>query len=206
MKTPILLFVSMLCISCGLKYNGIDISHHNSVDWEAVQRDTCVKFCYLKVTEGSSAVDFLHRSHLRNAKKAGLKVGLYHYFSTGSSGKTQFEHFNRYLKAYPWDLIPMVDLEDDVNDFSDLSKVKPILIEFLDSFYQEYGYLPVVYYGDLNGFRLRPTARKCKSWYRTLWWYRFLPAKFQQVAVESKYGGPIDLDYCKDLDYLLVEK
>ena len=38
MRIPLLFFLSLFCVSCGLKYNGIDISHHNAVDWEAVKR------------------------------------------------------------------------------------------------------------------------------------------------------------------------
>lgn len=205
MRIPIVLLVSFLCISCNLKYNGIDVSHHNAVNWSAVQRDTCVKFCYIKSTEGSTHVDNRYRSHVKNAKKANLKIGLYHYLSTHSSGKAQFESFNRCLKANQWDLIPAVDIEDDGNDFSDLSKVKTILKDFLDSFYQAYGYFPIVYYGDLNGYRLMPTAKGCKSWCRTLGFSHILPGRFQQVAVELKYGGKIDLNYCKDLDYILVK-
>ena len=205
MRKLTVLFVAFLCISCNLKYNGIDVSHHNSVDWTAVQRDTCVKFCYIKSTEGSTHVDKSYRSHLKNAKKANLKVGLYHYLSTHSSGKKQFDNFNRSLKAHQWDLIPAVDIEDDGNDFSDLSKVKTILKDFLDSFYQEYGFLPIVYYGDFRGFRLKPTAKGCKSWFRTLGFSPLLPGRFQQVAVESKYGGMIDLNYCKGIDYILLQ-
>ena len=134
-----------------------------------------------------------------------LKVGLYHYLSTRSSGENQFENFNRSLKAHQWDLIPAVDIEGDGNDFSDLGRVRIILKDFLDSFYKEYGYLPVVYYGDVKGYRLKRTAKGCKSWFRTLSFSPLLPCRFQQVAVKSKFGGEIDLNYCKGLDYILSE-
>ena len=205
MRIPLLFFLSLFCVSCGLKYNGIDISHHNAVDWEAVKRDSNVQFCYVKCSEGSTHVDNRYKAHLKNAKDAGLKVGLYHYLSTKSSGKAQFEHFDRQLKAHQWDLIPVVDVEDDGNDFSDVSRVRAILKEFIDSFYKEYGFLPIVYYGDFNGYKTMPAAWKCKSWHRTLDYSHVFPFKFRQVAVESKYGGPIDLNYCKNLDYILVK-
>jgi Lyzozyme M1 (1,4-beta-N-acetylmuramidase) len=199
----LLLFV--ICTACGRNYNGMDISHHNAVNWDAVKNDGNLEFCYIKSTEGSTLTDRRCRAHLRKAKDAGLKVGLYHYFSSHSSGKTQFENFNKCLQAHQWDLIPVVDIETPGNDFSDIRKLKTILSEFLDAFHAEYDYYPIVYYGDLNAYRLCGTAKKCKSWYRTVHFSQFLPPVcFQQVAVAEKYGDQVDLNYCKNLDYILV--
>ena len=187
-------------------YNGMDISHHNSIDWNAVKADENLQFCYIKSTEGSTFIDRRYQSHLRRAKEADLKVGLYHYFSSHSSGQAQFEHFDRCLKAHSWDLIPVIDLETPGNDFSDIGRLKTILADFLEAFYREYGYHPVVYFGDANAYKLLPTARGCKFWFRTVGFSRLVPrGLFQQVAVASKYNGQVDLNYCKDLEYILVK-
>ena len=188
-------------------YNGMDISHHNSIDWNAVKADENLQFCYIKSTEGSTFIDRRYQAHLRRAKEAHLKVGLYHYFSSHSSGRAQFEHFDRCLKAHSWDLIPVIDLETPGNDFSDIGRLKTILADFLEAFYREYGYHPVVYFGDANAYKLLQTARGCKFWFRTVGFSRLVPAGlFQQVAVAPKYNGQVDLNYCKDLNYILAKR
>ena len=194
-------------MACGKNYNGIDISHHNSIDWNAVKDDENIKFCYIKSTQGSSHVDDRYQDHMRKAKDACLKVGLYHYFSSHTPGETQFENFNKCLRTFQWDLIPVIDIETPDNDFSDIRGLKTILSDFLEAFYTEYNYYPIVYYGDLNAYRLFGTTIKCRSWFRTLDFSWFLPfVCFQQVAEAEKFNGRIDLDYCKNLDYILVKQ
>jgi len=62
---------------------GIDVSHHNSfINWEQL-RDENVTFVYLKSTEGMSHKDKNYKSNYRAAKTAGLKVGTYHFTSSG---------------------------------------------------------------------------------------------------------------------------
>lgn len=202
----IVLLVFIICISCSRNYNGIDISHHNAVDWDSVKSDGNLEFCYIKSTEGSTHVDNRYRKHLQKAKDARLKVGLYHYFSSHSSGKTQFDNFNKCLKAHQWDLIPVIDIETPGNDFSDIKKLKTILSDFLEAFHSEYNFYPIVYYGDFNSYKLFGTAIMCKSWFRTVHFSQFLPPVcFQQVAVASRYNDLVDLNYCRNLDYILVK-
>ncbi len=146
MRRVFLLIFTVFCISCGKYYNGIDISHHNVIDWNAIKSDESLQFCYIKSTEGSTHVDNRYRAHLRKAKDACLKVGLYHYFSSHSSGKTQFDNFNKCLEAHQWDLIPVIDIETPGNDFSDIRALKTILSDFLEAFHAEYNYYPIVSY------------------------------------------------------------
>lgn len=39
------------------QYNGVDISRHNHVKWEALSSDSNIEFCYIKATEGKSYKD-----------------------------------------------------------------------------------------------------------------------------------------------------
>lgn len=61
-------------------FNGIDISHHNRVDWEKIKENEAIKFCYIKATEGKSFRDPMCHKHAKHARENGLHVGLYHYF------------------------------------------------------------------------------------------------------------------------------
>ena len=101
----------------------------------------------------------------------------------------------------------MIDIETPGNDFSDIRALKTILSDFLEAFYAEYNYYPIVYYGDFNSYKLLGTAIKCKSWFRTVHFSQFLPPVcFQQVAVASRYNDLVDLNYCRNLDYILVKQ
>ena len=70
----IVLLLFVICTACGRDYNGMDISHHNAVNWDAVKSDGNLEFCYIKSTEGSTLTDRRCRAHLRKAKDAGLKA------------------------------------------------------------------------------------------------------------------------------------
>ena len=91
----------------------IDVSHHQGhIEWLTVCQDTNLKFVYIKATEGATYTDPKYDYNIKEARKAGLKVGAYHYFRTTSSVKEQFQNFK---KAYPKetaDLIPMIDVEN----------------------------------------------------------------------------------------------
>ena len=64
-----------------------------------------------------------------------------------------------------------------------------------------------MYFGDANAYKLLPTARGCKFWFRTVGFSRLVPTSlFQQVAVAPKYNGQVDLNYCKDLNYILAKR
>ena len=56
----LLLLVGMLFYALSSyvpEYNGIDVSHHNRVNWERIKKNEAIKFCYIKATEGKSFRD-----------------------------------------------------------------------------------------------------------------------------------------------------
>ena len=57
---PLLLLIGMLFYALNSyvpEYNGIDVSHHNRVNWERIKKNEAIKFCYIKATEGKSFRD-----------------------------------------------------------------------------------------------------------------------------------------------------
>ena len=54
-----------LYVNCSYvpEFNGIDISHHNRMDWKKIKADEDIKFCYIKATEGKSFRDPMCRKH-----------------------------------------------------------------------------------------------------------------------------------------------
>ena len=68
---PLLLLIGMLfyALSSYLpEYNGIDVSHHNRVNWERIKKNEAIKFCYIKATEGNrSATQCVISTHNAHA-------------------------------------------------------------------------------------------------------------------------------------------
>ena len=72
-------------------YDGIDVSKHNGIiKWNEVAKDKKIQFVYVRATVGKGHVDRLYRRNVNGARKAGLNVGSYHFFTARSSATAQF--------------------------------------------------------------------------------------------------------------------
>jgi lysozyme len=192
---------------------GVDVSNHQgSIDWQRV-RSAGYSFAYVKASEGRTFTDPEFATLSAGARRAGLRVGAYHYFTFCSDGAAQAE---RFLAAsggrVAGDLPPVVDLE-----FGGNCSRRPTPEEF-DREYAAFdakvtaafGRPPVLYLpsdfadryltgAQQRGSRLagrelwvretlgRPSGR-CERW--TFWQYS---ARGQVDGID----GPVDLDvYC----------
>lgn len=111
---------------------GIDISHHNGpVDFEAVKADS-VTFVIIKATDGVGDTDprFIH--NLNGARKAGLDIGVYHYFRYHRDGTEQANSLLETVEGLDIDLPLIIDVEDNDNDRSRRSLVAPNLRKMVD--------------------------------------------------------------------------
>ena len=62
---------------------GVDVSHHqDDIDWPKVSQSN-VRFAYIKATEGGDYVDPKFTDNWKQARAAGLAVGVYHFFKIG---------------------------------------------------------------------------------------------------------------------------
>lgn len=127
---------------------GVDISHYQGdVDMDRLA-DQGVDFLYIKATEGTDYVDERYDTNARNAKKAGLLSGAYHFFVFDSEGKSQAEHFIDVIGRQNERLVPTVDIEyygDKHKNKPDVKKVRQSLQECLDVLEDEYEQKPVIY-------------------------------------------------------------
>jgi lysozyme len=90
---------------------GIDVSHYQgSIDWRSVAGDG-VSFAYIKATEGVYLRDARFARNWRRARRAGLRVGAYHYFIFCRSGRAQAHNFLAVAGRRGSSLPPAVDLE-----------------------------------------------------------------------------------------------
>ncbi|MGY0040884.1 GH25 family lysozyme [Pedobacter sp. NJ-S-72] len=83
--------------------HGIDVSYYQGkIDWNKVKAmkedDVSIKFAFIKATEGVSSVDPYFQRNWREAPKAGIICGAYHYFIPKKSGLWQARFFLQTVK------------------------------------------------------------------------------------------------------------
>ncbi|HQP05042.1 MAG TPA: GH25 family lysozyme [Bacteroidales bacterium] len=124
---------------------GIDISHHQkSVDWELLVEKNKPDFIFLKATEGSSHTDSKYSEYAAEARKQGIPVGAYHFFSYNSSGKQQASNFIKTARLSKGDLFPVLDVEFRKN-MKDRKWIIAEISSFCKEIKKEYGVNPIIY-------------------------------------------------------------
>lgn len=185
------------------EFNGIDISHHNRMDRKKIKADKAIKFCYIKGTEGKSFRAPMCRNHAKRAHENGLLVGLYHYFRTDVSAEEQFENFKRVYDSVPSELIPVIDVEENGNNFRNVANLNRKLEQLIALFEREYGQKPIIYLGSFCCWKVIPTVYDSPIWLRFLRVYHIIPnAAIKQTAVIDN----LDRNYCKDIDAIVLKK
>jgi len=96
--------------------HGIDVSYYQGkIDWHKVkamkEEDVKIKFAFIKATEGVLLVDPYFQRNWREAPKAGIVVGAYHFFRPEKSGRWQARFFLQNAKPEKGDLPLVVDIE-----------------------------------------------------------------------------------------------
>ena len=122
---------------------GIDVSHYqHTVDWQAVARAD-IAYAYMKATEGVSLIDDQYVRNITEARKAGIKVGSYHFFRAHLSVEEQFKNMTSMVKKEEQDLLPIVDVEQ--TNRCSTSVLVARLKKFLELLTQHYGKKPILY-------------------------------------------------------------
>ena len=125
---------------------GIDVSHYQGrIDWEDVATDKKITFVYVKATEGANLVDEFYLRNLYGAKRVGIPVGSYHFFSPSVSALVQLENFRSTVDPRQQDLIPIVDVEK--RGKGSLVQFQKSLKAFLDGVERMFGVKPIIYTG-----------------------------------------------------------
>lgn len=148
MKMPKLSLLFLFCLLTTFcfsqNYDGIDVSHHQKqINWKKVAQNKNIQFVYLKATEGATYVDPNFHRNAKNAIANGLKVGVYHYFRMTSSATAQFKNFQKAYEAYDFQLLPMVDVEQQ--DGKPIKIYRDSLRRFISLIEEAYGVSPVIY-------------------------------------------------------------
>ncbi len=153
---------------------GIDLSRHQhekgkrkyGIDWSRLRItslgggsrrvqgkvDYPVSFAYIKATEGKTVYNKYYPSDLRQARKHGVAVGSYHFFSTRTSGAQQAAYFLKMAWIAPNDLPPVLDLEPTDKQIRDMGGDAALfrqVMAWLRIVEQRHGKKPILYVGQL---------------------------------------------------------
>jgi len=130
--------------------HGIDVSsYQGKIDWKkvkAMREDSVhITFAFIKATEGVSSVDSYFQRNWREAPKAGIICGAYHYFIPRKSGLWQARFFLQTVKFEEGDLPPVVDVEDLSSQSPE--KMRKELSDFIQHVEKKTGVKPIIYSG-----------------------------------------------------------
>ncbi|MGH1468878.1 MAG: GH25 family lysozyme [Bdellovibrionales bacterium] len=151
--------------------SGLDVSHHQGdIDWKLVGKSH-FKFVYIKSTEGASFKDKNFLKNYAGAKKEGLLVGGYHFWTFCKTAEEQIKNLKDTVPHSIGDMVPAIDIESaygcGLDDASarlskDLEKLNAKILA-------TYGELPVVY-TTREFAKLHPEIFKFKNifWLRSL--------------------------------------
>lgn len=123
--------------------HGIDVSHHNDVDWKQLERFDKLQFMYAKATEGATFQDDKFEFHRQFAKDHNLKFGGYHMLTTTSSVADQFNNFKTI--AGRCDCLPMLDVEGWRIHQLDTLELQSLVDEWISCCQKEWNVKPIIY-------------------------------------------------------------
>ena len=183
------------------------------------QVDYPVSFAYIKATEGKTVFNKYYPSDLRQARRHGIAVGSYHFFSTRTSGAQQAAYFLKMAWIAPTDLPPVLDLEPTDKQLRDMGGDEALfrqVIAWLRIVEQRRGKKPILYVGQLfvnNHLKHAPAALRgydvwiarygeFKPYVRLLHWQLTPYGRVRGIHGEvdvNVYNGSKEefLNYCK---------
>jgi len=130
----------------GRKLWGIDISKYQSnINWNLMVRKNKPDFVFVKVTEGTTIVDKMYRSHKRNLEKHDIPHGAYHFMSFSSSGRRQAQKFIRYAGLKKGNMVPVLDVEYTRRRMPSKRKVLREIRAYCKTIEKHYGVKPIIY-------------------------------------------------------------
>lgn len=90
----------------------IDISEHNTILSIDAVKDSNLKGVIMKATEGTTYIDHVV-DIFYNTLKGKNNIGFYHYLTSSSSPITQAQNFWNKIKDKQYQIIPVLDVEQD---------------------------------------------------------------------------------------------
>lgn len=144
---------------------GIDVSHYqSSINWEILGQQK-PNFMFIKASEGATFQDMTYLVNYNEARKRGILVGSYHFFSYKVSGIEQANNFLAIALHKDSDLLPVLDAEF-TRKMPKKDWVVKELANFVNTIYEKLGHYPIVYCNNryFNLYLKEHLQDKCKLW------------------------------------------
>jgi len=126
---------------------GIDISHHQNVNWEVLVERNKPGFIFMKATEGTTHSDSKYKEYRKKAAEHNITSGAYHFFSYTSPGITQAQHFIKQAQLQPGDILPVLDIEYRKNGgiMPSAETIQREVFAFCREILRHFGHKPIIY-------------------------------------------------------------
>ncbi len=150
---------------------GIDISRHQhekgkkryAINWSQLRISSLgtkskkrisgevnypISFCFVKSTEGTTIRNAYYAADCRAARRQGIHVGSYHFFSLKSAARDQANAFLRYSSFPKGDLPPVLDVEPtnaQIRAYGGTEKLLAAVRTWLHAVEQRVGVRPILY-------------------------------------------------------------
>ena len=204
---------------------GIDISRHQhekgrhryGINWRQMeitsfgQRHNIeghtfpVSFVYIKATEGTTIRNRYFTADYQQARKHGIKVGAYHFFSLSSSAADQARYFLRHTILRPGDFPPVLDVEPSESQIRKIGGDEELMKrirQWLQFVEQHTGKRPILYVSQSFIRNHMKDAHDIKKNYN-VWIARYSQYRpdvkllFWQLCADGKVNGitgPVDVN------------
>ena len=182
-----------------IHWNKMRITHLGNMSKKNISGtvDYPVSFVFIKCTEGSSVKNQHYAADYRAARRHGIPVGTYHFFSVRTTATSQAYYFlnNTYLNK--GDLPPVLDVEPTRKQVEELGGVQELftrLRTWLKIVEQRAGVKPILYVNQNFVNRYLPEAPDIKRNYR-VWIARYGDYKpdvrlaFWQLCPDGRVKG-----------------
>lgn len=124
---------------------GVDVSHYQKdIEWDQLK----VKFVFIKATEGIDYIDPKFSINWSSAKSAGILRGAYHYFKPNKPADLQALNFIRSVRLEKGDLLPVLDVEEGIEN----SSIKDYVLTYCRILENSVQQKPIIYC-NLNYYR-----------------------------------------------------
>lgn len=156
-----------------------------------------VSFVYIKSTEGTTIRNRFYASDYTQARKHGVRVGAYHFFSTRTSGALQARFFLKNTRFRSGDLPPVLDIEPTAAQIKKMGGVDAMfrnIRQWLKAVQGATGVKPVLYVGQSFVNKYLDSAPDIKKNYN-VWIARYGEFKpdvkllFWQLSPEGRVSG-----------------